>query len=196
MEINDIWKNIEFENTPEVDLKKSGIELPLEKIKKSVRYNLIFAFFILLVYVFLIVFIPDYIIKAGVAILMAFSAKLTWDTWVFYKKINPNIKPENNLLNELMYQYEMIKKWIQVQERMGVFMYPISVAFGFLMGATAGSGLTIFELILKPVIVYSLIGSVAILTPVCYYLVRWMNNFIFKKDLETLGQIISNLKNE
>jgi hypothetical protein len=194
MEINDVWKNIEFENSTDFNVKKSREELPLEKIKKSVRYNILWGIFILLAYVVLIVFIPDYIIKAGVFIIMIYSAKLIWDTWLLYQQINPLIHADNTLLNELTYHHEMIKNWIRVQEKMGLYMYPISAAFGFLFGGTMGSGLPISELFEKPAFLYFLLGSVVILTPICYYIVKWMNNYIYKKDLEALEKIITNLK--
>lgn len=199
MDLTNAWKNINFEpSAPENDWSKisENSKTPLSKMKKSVLYNLYWGIVITLIYPVLLVYIDEWIIKIGVVLVLLASIMLIRATYNLYKQINPVINPGNNLINELNYQCTIIKRWIALQQKIGLLTYPISITFGFLLGGISSSNLTVFEFLNKPIVLISLLGAIVILTPLCYLLVRWMLNVSFKKELLGLEKLIHSVTSE
>lgn len=197
MDINEAWHNIRFDssNLPKSIKEITGeSKVPLGKIKKSILYNFIVGVVVTLIYPGMIHIMDDTIIRLGTAILLIFSVLLLYDTWKLYRIINPLINPENNISKELKYQYDMVQKWIRIQQKIGLFLYPISVSVGFLFGGISGSGLGLVEFLNKPIVVVSLIITIAVLTPLCYLLVKWLLKYTFAKDLLALEKLMAEIR--
>jgi hypothetical protein len=197
MEINSVWNNIDF-GLPPSDFKLYNLakesKTPLSKIKKSISINLFWGILVSLIHPLLIIFIDEWLIKAGITIILIFSIKLILDTYRLYKTINPILNPRHNLLEELKYQRDTIQNWIRVQQKTGLIGYPFSVTFGFLIGGFSASKQSAIELLNKSENLILLLIAILVLTPLCYFLVRWMLNYTYKKDLKALDELINSIE--
>lgn len=197
MDINKTWGIMnfdDFELPKRVNEIKSFSQVPLQKIKNHIFYNLVFGFLIVVIYPVLIFIVDDIVLSIGFGVLLVYSMVLIYQTFRLYQIINPNISPDHSILAELSYQHDMIQQWISIQQKTGLLFYPVSISVGFLMGGMAGSGLGLVEFLQAPHIVMSLILAMLLLTPLCYFSVKWMLKYSFGKDMLALSQLIKEIQ--
>jgi hypothetical protein len=197
MELSKAWNDIDF-GLPLMDITLLNFakesKTPLTKIKKSIAMNLFWGIVVSLIHPLLIIFIDEWLIKLGITIILIFSIKLIVDTYRLYKSINPILNPSNNLLVELKYQRDVILDWIRIQQKTGLIGYPFSITFGFLIGGFSASKLSAIELLNKGENLILLFGAIIVLTPLCYFMVKWMLNYTYKKDLQALNDLIESIE--
>jgi hypothetical protein len=78
------------------------------------------------------------------------------------------------------------------QHKCALFIYPICGTAGFLMGLSIEKDA--LTLIQKPFVIISLIVTLAIITPLAYWLARWMEKVSYRKYLNQLRDIIHQLE--
>ena len=104
--------------------------------------------------------------------------------------------PHNTLLQEMERHYQGIQSWMNVQEKAALLIYPVSAAGGFMIGGSLGAGKPIDIVMSKPIMLVSLVVTIAILVPICIYLAKWLNKKAFGRYAAQLKQNIDNLKTE
>ena len=72
------------------------------------------------------------------------------DTWKLYKNTNENITPSNFLKQELQKNYDGFQNSWKLQQRTGLFVYPIAAAGGFILGGYEGSGKSVEAFLYNP----------------------------------------------
>ncbi len=203
MSIEQNWNDMntvgdaDFENLlASAQLSKLQSNGTLQKIRKNLRLNIYWGAVVCLLYVVIICRYPLWQVQAALGIVLAFSLWAIYSAWVEYKKLGPDISAANSLLDELKRHHRSLQKWIAIQKRVALFIYPISAAGGFMLGGFIGSGKPVAVFMSKPIVVIILLAVIAILVPLCHLLAKWMFKLSFGKCLDKLGQNIRELEAE
>lgn len=175
-------------------LKKWQSTNPLQKIKKNLLINIGYAIVIALIYVYIIYLFPYWQIIFCIGVVLGFTVWAAMEARILYKQIQQNNTSANSLLFELEYHYHNIKKWMHLQQKVAVIVYPFAATGGFLIGGMEGSGKSIEYLLNKPAVWATLLVALVILVPSCWLLARWMFQKSFGKYLDMLKDNIHALK--
>ncbi len=167
---------------------------PLQKLSKTLLYNILFGGAICILYCVAIIVVDTLIIKAILAALLLFSLWAVYSGYIIYRRFSPEVSVAHPVLEEMERHYATMTLWIKKQEITGLFFYPISAAGGFMMGGAAGSGKPIIEFMSNTYVLLLLLALVALLEPICFYLVRYFNKLLFGVHLADLKRNIELLK--
>lgn len=199
MDIENVWKqsggsddalNKMFQQK---DFSTLQSKLPLNKLKRNLLMGIALAVLITAIYVAVFFFVGIWQVYVALGILSLFNILIALDSWKLYKSINVNISTTNSLKEELQKNYTGFQRWWRVQERLGLFVYPIGAAGGFIMGGVLGSGKPVEAFLYNPKMLFILGATIVILVPLCYYGARWMFNYAYGKHLKKLKATIDEL---
>lgn len=203
MSINKTWEAI---NDPHDDdlssllkttrLSKISSHNPLEKIKKNLLLNMILALFICGLYIWVIFTFRIWQVQLAIFIVLIFSLWAIYTAYHQYKRIGTIISSSSSLLSEMKRHYASIMDWMSLQQRVALFIYPVSATGGFMLGGAEGSGKPVAEFMSKPLILIVLVIALLVLVPACYYLAKWMFKISFGKHLAVLKRNIEELEEE
>ena len=175
-------------------LQKLPSKLPLQKLKKALLGGMVWAVLITTGYGVLFFFTAIWQVRLALVIVSAFNLWILRDTWQLYKRTNANITPTHTLKQELQRNYDSFRRWWRLQERVSLFIYPIAVAGGFILGGSLGSGKPVEEFLYRTKMLIALGICLVVLVPACYYLARWMFNYAYGKYLKNLQGLIAELE--
>ena len=168
-------------------------KLPLKKLKKNLLTGIAWAILITAGYLVLFYFIHIWQVYLALSIVIAFNVWIIIITWRLYKTIQDTITPSNSLKQELQKNYDGFQKWWAIQARLGLYVYPVAATGGFMLGGVVGSGKTVEAFLYRPSILIILVITVAIITPVCYYLAKLMFKYAYGRHLKKLKELIDEL---
>lgn len=177
-------------------INKLSSKNPLENIKSNLILNIILGLAICILYVFILFYFPIWQVQLTIVITLIFSLWAIYTAFLEYKKINTNVSADNSLLVELKNHHSSLTDWMKTQQRVGIFIYPISAIGGFMLGGTIGSGKDVTSFMVKPSILLILLGVLIILVPLCHLMAKWMFNCSFGKHLKSIDQKIKDLESE
>jgi Na+-driven multidrug efflux pump len=184
----------EWLNTGSV-LRKPGSN-PLLKLKKNLVINMAWGLLTLLIYVLLIVSFSEFWIRLVLAVMLVFSTWALVSTWMLHRKLEPGICTDCNVLDEMERYHRIILAWCQNQMKVALFFYPIAAATGFVLGGTLGAGQPAAVIMTKPLIQWTLLASILVITPLAWWLGKWMTRLAFGKYLDELKIRIDQLRSE
>ena len=168
-------------------------KLPLKKLKKNLLSGIAWAILITAGYLVLFYFIHIWQVYVALSIVIAFNIWIIILTWRLYKTIQDTITPSNSLKQELQKNYDGFQKWWAIQARLGLYVYPVAATGGFMFGGVVGSGKTVEVFLYRPSILIILAITIAIITPLCYYLSKWMFKYAYGRHLKKLKELIDEL---
>ena len=96
-------------------------------------------------------------------------------------------------LRSLHRTYYGFQRWWHIQEKLGLYVYPIAIAGGFILVGVEGSGKSVEAFLYNPKILIFLGVTLLLLVPACYYGARWMYNYAYGKHLKNLKLSIDEL---
>lgn len=169
---------------------------PLEKIKRNLRINMIWAVVLCALYIFLIFRFPIWQVQLCVAVVLLFTLWALYTAYAQYKQMNSHVSPMNAVLDELKRHYQSINHWMRTQQLVALFIYPISATGGFMLGGVSGSGKSVASFISKPPVLIALLIALAVLVPACWFLTKWMFRYSFGKHMKKLKENIDALEAE
>lgn len=199
MDIEYIWKQSSGSDDAlnrmleQQDYSKLHSKLPLKKLKKNLLLGMVYAALITAFYVVLYFIVHIWQVHIAIAIGTLFNIIVGVDTWKLYKSINENISTSNSLKDELEKNYSSFQRWWRIQEKLGLFVYPIAIAGGFILGGVEGSGKSVEAFLYNPKILIVLAITILIFVPICYYGARWMFHYAYGKHLKKLKSLIDEL---
>jgi hypothetical protein len=177
-------------------LSKLTSHNPLEKIRKNLLINMIWGILICGLYVWLIFNFHFWQVQLAVIIVLLFSLWAVYTAFQQYKNMETTISNSSSLLVEMKRHYQSITDWMHLQQRVALFIYPVSAAGGFMLGGASGSGKPIAVLMSKPVFLIALLIALAVLVPACHFLTKWLFKISFGKHLKALKMNIEALEEE
>lgn len=199
MDIENIWKQSSgnddalIKMLEQQDYSKLQSKLPLKKLKKNLLIGMVCAALITAFYVGLYFIVHIWQFHIAVTIGILFNIIVGIDTLKLYMSINENISLINSLKDELEKNYSGFQRWWQIQQKLGLFVYPIAIAGGFILGGVEGSGKSVEMFLSNPKILIVLSVTILLFVPICYYGSRWMFNYAYGKHLKKLKSTIDEL---
>jgi hypothetical protein len=175
------------------DFSKLPSKLPLNKLKRNLLIGIIWAVLITVVYIAVFFLVGLWQVYVALGVLILFNVLIGVDSWRLYKSINVTISTTNSLKEEMQKNYSGFQRWWRIQEKLGLFVYPVGAAGGFIMGGVLGSGKPVEAFLYNPKILLILGVTILILVPSCYYGARWMFNYAYGKHLKKLKLLINEL---
>lgn len=168
-------------------------KLPLKKLKRNLLIGIFYAALITLFYIILFFFVHLWQVHVAISVGILFNIWLMINTWKLYRNTNEKITPANSLKQELQKNYNCFQYWWKLQEKAGLFVYPIAATGGFILGGVAGSGKSVEAFLYNPMMITILCITLLVLVPICYYGARWMFNHAYGKHLKKLKTLIDEL---
>ncbi len=168
---------------------------PLEKIKRNLIINSLWGVLIVFIYIYVLVQFPLWQVQLCLGIVLLFTVWGIFSAIKLYRKITVKAT-SNSLLEVLEHHYNSIHQWMSIQQNVGLLIYPISAAGGFMLGGFVGSGKPIEVFMSKPIVIIILLVLIAILVPLCYKLTKWMTKKAFGQYADQLKNNIDALKSE
>lgn len=199
MDIENIWQQSSsgdedlrrlLEN---IDPEKLSSRLPLKKLRFNLLAGIVLAIFITIGYVMLFLVIPVWQVRVALCVVTVFNVVVMVDSWKLYNKTPGTVSAYRPLKEELTRHYSSFQKWWRIQERMGLFVYPIAATGGFILGGVEGSGKTAEAFLYNPRMIIILGVALVVLVPLCYYMARWMFNYAYGKHLKKIKGLIDEL---
>lgn len=193
MSLEQQWKQLDEQGDEELrsllqpqKLQRLQSRNPLQKIKSLIVAGLFFSVAITALYGYLLVAYPYWPITVSLAVGIGFNVWVSVTSWQLYRQINPFV--QEAVLQEMQHYYNSVMIWYRLQERVALFVYPVALAGGFLLGGMEGSGKSIEEIMSKPMMWVALGITIIILVPLCWWLARWMFRKSFGRYLKQLKQ--------
>lgn len=175
------------------DFGKLQSKSPLKKLKTNLFQSIIAAVAITMLYVWLLFVIDIWQVGVSLVILILFNLWVCIDSWKLYRNIKLNISTTNSLKTELQKNYSNFQRWWLIQEKLGLYVYPVGATGGFILGGVEGSGKTVEDFLYNPQMLIILGITLLILVPLCYFMARWMFNYAYGKHLKKLKATIEEL---
>ncbi|ULQ56073.1 hypothetical protein KJS94_15600 [Flavihumibacter rivuli] len=175
-------------------LSRKASHHPLGKLKKNLLTNIFWAILITIGYGILLIKYPLWPVRIALVIMIGFNVFGIVSGWQLYKNIPENFSSGLNVLGMLRKCHSNIMEWGRQQMRLAVFVYPIAVTGGYILGGVSGSGKSLEQLLRSPIFVWALPISLLILVPLAMLLAKWLFRRAFGRHLETLQQMIIDLE--
>ncbi len=199
MDIETIWQQRGKEDDAlnkflsTVDVEKLHSRLPLKKLRYNLLIGIVFALLITCVYVVCLYYVSIWQVNLALGVLIAFNSLIMVQTWNLYRRVPSAVTPSNSLKQELTEHYTSLQQWWSVQQKISLFVYPIAVAGGFILGGSLGSGKPVELFLYNSSMLMILAITVLIVVPLCYFGARWMFNFTYGKHFKQLKTTIEEL---
>ena len=199
MDIENIWKQGSSSDNELNKLLNTGSfnklhsNFPLKKLKQNLIIGIIWALLITLGYIVVFLLISIWQVHIALGVLILFNTLIMLDSWRLYKRTPSTISPSNSLKEELTLHYNSFQQWWSVQEKVSLFVFPIAVSGGFILGGSLGSGKPVEEFLYNGKMIGILGVTILIMVPLCYLGARWMFNYAYGKHLMNLRSTIDEL---
>lgn len=201
MSIEQNWKKLNEQSDDDLSsllqpgqIKKLHSVNPLSKIKQLLLFSLVYTVLISGLYIWIMFAFPYWPIIICLLVVLAFNGWVSYTAWQQYKSLQPQVKTEQPLLQEMERHYSSIHQWMDVQMKTAKFVYPVAATGGFMLGGMLGSEKPIGVFMGKPIILIALVIVLIIIIPVCIWFAKWMFNKSFGKHLKVLKKNIDELK--
>jgi hypothetical protein len=175
------------------DFSKLQSRLPLKKLKLNLLIGIIWALLITIGYIVLFLVIDIWQVHVALSVLIIFNTLIMLDSWKLHKNTPSTISPSNSLKQELTLHYNSFQHWWAIQQRVSLFVYPIAVTGGFILGGTLGSNKPVEAFLYNSKMLGILGVTVLIMVPLCYFGAKWMFNYAYGKHLKKIKFAIDDL---
>jgi hypothetical protein len=199
MDIENIWQH-ESNNDDALnkflnqgEFSKFQSRLPLKKLKQNLLIGIIWAILITIGYIVLFFVIEIWQVYIALGVLITFNTLIMLDSWKLYKKTPSTISSSNSLKEELTLHYNSFQRWWTIQQKVSLFVYPIAVTGGFILGGTLGSNKPVETFLYNSKMLGILGITVLIMVPLCYFGAKWMFNYAYGKHLKKIKSTIVDL---
>lgn len=197
MELGELWKKLDSDKLSKPVLGSVHIQKrskhPVQKLKNAYLVTTGFSVVSLIAFVVLFFLFDEWIVKVGLVFMICSYIFFFATNFSMYRKVNIALPIDQSLKTALLHTYNFITENIRFQERVAVFIYPFATASGFLMGGSEGSG-NVMKMLERTEVWVALIVSCVVLTPLAFYLTRWMYKVSYGKCLTELKARIEELE--
>jgi hypothetical protein len=197
MELGELWKKLDSDKLSKpvlgsVHIRKRS-KHPVQKLKNAYLITTGFSVVSLIAFIVLFFLFDEWIVKVGLVFMICSYIFFFANNFSMYRKVNIALPIDQSLKTALLHTYNFITENIRFQERVAVFIYPFATASGFLMGGSEGSG-NVMKMLERTEVWVALIVSCVVLTPLAFYLTRWMYKVSYGKCLTELKARIEELE--
>jgi hypothetical protein len=198
MDLKEAWKNLEKEklNKPvagTIEIPRHS-KHPVSKLIQTFAAGLVFCVVFELIFVYMFFQVDQMIVKAGVIVVIVVYTFLFTLNLRALRRLRQLHNSDGNVMHVLQGVREIVTRTINFQQKMSWGFFPVCVAAGFLLGISIKKDAA--TLIVQPLFYGTLLLTMAIVTPACYYLTRWMIKLSYGKYLNQIEDLIQQGKEE
>jgi hypothetical protein len=168
--------------------------MPLKKLRNNLLTGIVIAMLSTVAYFLLCFYISEWLVYVALSILIVFNIFIIAESWKLYTKTPSIIKVSHSLKEEMELHYNSFNRWWKLQQKISLFIYPIAISGGFILGGSVGSGKPAEDFLYSSVMLAILAITILVLMPICYFFSRWMFNHTYGKHLKQLKSTIDELK--
>ncbi len=200
MDEKQIWKEWQPVDDELDQLLRAGLRKeifprqPLDSLQRAMGAHLGWSLAITLAYVVLLFLFPSWQIVVALLITILFNIRVMWGGWKCYRSLKQVDVSTANLLQVLKNQHAAISGWGRWQLRLSLFVYPVAIIGGYLLGGVMHTGLPVEALLQQKRFVYVLPLIVLILMPLSYFLSKYLFQKSFGVQLDRLQDTIRELE--
>jgi hypothetical protein len=166
----------------------------LSLLKTRLMWNLIFSFVIALLYVVLMIVIPEALVRAGLGIVLGFTLWAARTAWMEYIRIQPVLTPSNSVADTLQFHSDHLRAWMKLQEQVAKWVYPVAAATGFVWGASMGADKPIAAVMSHWPMQVALLISTILLSIGGHYLGKWLTKKAFGEVVQQIESTLDSLQ--
>jgi hypothetical protein len=198
MDLKEAWKNLEKEklNKPVAGTIKipRHSKHPVSKLIQTFAAGLVFCGVFELIFVYMFFNVDQVIVKAGVFVVIVVYTFLFALNFRALRRLRQLYNSDENVMRVLHDVREIVTRTINFQQNMSWGFFPICVAAGFLLGISIKKDAA--TMIVQPLFYGTLLVTMAIVTPACYFLTKWMIKLSYGKYLRQIEDLIQQGKEE
>lgn len=192
MDLKEAWKNLEREKLAKpvvgsVEVPRHS-KHPVAKLIQQFAAGLIFCLAFELIFVFLFFTMDQTIVKVGMLVIIGLYTFLFALNFRALKELRRLYRSDGNVMRVLHDVREIVTRTINFQMKMSWAFFPLCVAAGFVLGISIKKDAA--TLIVQPTFYVTLLLTMAIVTPACYFLTRWMIKLSYGKYLTQIDGLI------
>lgn len=171
---------------------------PVQKLISALQRTLLFTVVFGLFFVVLLFAFEPWLIRALLVFMVASYALAYRYNLQVYKRVKGVWdKPFDGPLKETLQRiHQLVHSAIRFQERAALFVYPMAVATGYFMGLFVGNENKFDQHLSETFVLATLVIATLILTPLSYYLAKWMYKVSYDRYLHELAYLIHELNKE
>ncbi len=197
MDLQEVWKKLETDKLEKpvlgsVEIRKKS-KHPVQKLKTAYLQATGISVAALIMFGILFFRFHEPLVKIGLTAVIAGYIFFLVTNFSMYRKINVSLPVDQSLKTALLHTYNFITDNIRFQERTALFIYPVAATAGFMVGGSSGGG-DVVRMMQDYRILIILIIVIIILTPLCYFLAKWMYRISYGKCLAELEGMIAELE--
>ena len=172
----------------------SNKNAPLAKLRKNIYINTGFAIVILIGFLGLLFYIDGFLFRLFTGILcVSYVAAILFNIYMVRNYLREPA-PDQSLKVYLTKLLNNMNKAFRSVELIALMIYPIAMTAGFLLPLTLDGKIDLIYN--EPVVQGILIACYIVLTPLCWYLAKYMNKVVFGKYLNQLEDILKDLNRQ
>lgn len=196
MDLKEVWKTLDKDKLSKPVAGTVGIPKqsrhPVNKLIQAFTAGLVFCVVFELMFVYLLVTMDQTIVKLGLAVVVFLYAFLFAVNYKVLRRLRHLHHSDDPVVHVLDSVQQIVRATIRFQHRLSWAFFPMCVAAGFLMGISVKKDAA--EMIVQPFFYVTLLATMAIVTPACFYLTRWMSKVAYGKYLDQIDGLIRQSK--
>jgi uncharacterized membrane protein len=195
MDLQEAWKNLDREKLTKP--LRGAIEIrtaskhPVQRLIKSFRYALGFIIVFEAMFIYFFISIPQPVVKIFLALMVVVYALGFMANYRTLRKIETHFVMDSNFKDSLQVIYESTKTSLAFQRKAWIFIYPLAGTTGFLLGLSIKTD--VVEVMQSTRNIIALVITLAVITPMGYYLAIWLENLSYGKYLIQLETLLAEM---
>lgn len=195
MELKDIWQqqdNRSLSNQEIASSLRKQSKHPIHTLQRNLLISIGFTVFFLIAFSALFFYVHEVLIQVLLVVIILFylaGTVFTYKEWQYNRRILFSDEPVKAALQAIV---KRIRRSLRTSERVAIFIYPVSIAAGFLLGFSEEKELTL--LLEEPLGIGILLVTIILGTPASNWLAKWMNKKAYGKYLSQLEEQIHDMK--
>ena len=198
MNLNEAWKKLEQEKLSQPVAGSQEVHKtskhPVQKLIRSFQFALGFVVIFEAAFAYLAVVMPQPIVKAAMVLMMIVYIFYFITNYKTLNNIKATFRMDQNLHHTLQSIYENTQQSLKFQRRSALFIYPLAGTCGFFLGLSVERD--VVEVFQNKLMWLSLLITVAVLTPLCYYVAIQLERISYGRYLTQLRGLIQQLDSQ
>lgn len=199
-DLKELWdsKSADSNEWPEIKLSdiihlKEKTDKPINKLKRNLKINSAFGFIFLVLFAYLLITVSGFWFKLFMSsVCLAYVAAIIYNFYIERKYLS-NSPADSSIAEYLFNIHSGMKKAFHAVEYAAVLIYPLAMTAGFLLPLTLENKLHHFSE--GPKLWITLLVLYVVLTPILFYVNRYLTNKGFGKYIDEIKTHLDELNN-
>ncbi|MCW5911442.1 MAG: hypothetical protein KIT62_10225 [Cyclobacteriaceae bacterium] len=198
MDLKEAWKKLEQKklNQPIVGSEEvyNSSKHPIQKLMRSFKIALGFVVFFEAAFAYLAIVMPQPIVKIAMVLMMVVYIFYFVTNYHTLNHIKTTFRMDQNLSYTLQSIYDNTQQSLKFQRKSALFIYPLAATCGFLLGLSIERD--VIEVLQNRSSWIILAITIAVLTPISYYIAILLERAGYGRYLDQLRGLIQQLNSQ